>query len=217
MRLKKQSLCIYCHKPLERHEEHGWIHANGDSYDLWCPDCNWTGSDRKPGSECPECGFPGVRIHPRPEPLGELEDEFKLKWYRKIPIDNIIASIVLGSLFAFLIWKGTGIEKIVMPQRYWQKQVEKLEHDIELRRQALKAARHDIPLQMEELPTGIEQYCDSLIQLGVEPKEARQKASSLERTTMKVLQEMLRHYSTLFYEDSLALEEAKRKLQRLKD
>ena len=217
MRSKKQSTCIYCHKPLEQHEEHGWVHADGGSHNVYCLDCNWTGSSYQPPPECPECGFPGVRVHPKPETLGALEDEFKLKWYRKIPIDNIIASIVLGSLFAFLIWQGTGIQKIVTPRRYWQRQVENLEHDIELSRQVLKGARHDIPLQMEELPTGIEQYYDSLVIAGWDSTDAQKAASSLEEATLTMLRIGLEIATKLFLEDSLALEEAKRKLPRLED
>ncbi len=132
-------------------------------------------------------------------------------------MSKAISIIVLGSLFAFLIWQGTGIQKIVTPRIYWQKQVEKLEHDIKLRWQTLKAARHDIPLQMEGLPTSIEQYYDSLVIFGWDSTEARKEASSLEGVTLTILRHGLEIANKLFLEDSLALEEAKRKLQRLDD
>lgn len=142
---------------------------------------------------------------------------FKPIWYRKIPVNNIIALILLGSLFVFFIWVGTGIQKIVTPRKYWQKQVEKLDQDVELRRLAVKAARRDIPLQMNELPASIEQYYDSLVNLGWDSTEARKETSFLKGTTLKALKAALEIHEEHFFEDSIALDRANRRLQQLVD
>jgi len=132
-------------------------------------------------------------------------------------MSKAISIIVLGSLFAFLIWQGTGIQKIVTPRSYWQRQVNKLEQNVENRRIALRSWRIETPIQMEELPARIEQYYDSLVIAGCDSTEAQKEVSSLEGATLTILRHGVEIATKLFLEDSLALEEAKRKLQRLED
>lgn len=124
--------------------------------------------------------------------------------------DNVIAAVVLGSLAAFLIWNVPFVQRIATPERYWRKQVARLEQQVTTDSIYVR----NLPQQIEEMQrvlTSKDEYIDSLVHTGWSPEGARELVSDLEKV-LRGIQSGLEMYEKKLEEDSLALNRAKRRL-----
>lgn len=52
--------CMWCKQEL-RFTGRGWVHAEGGTYMMRCPDCGWRGAPYPSPTACPRCGSRNVR------------------------------------------------------------------------------------------------------------------------------------------------------------
>jgi hypothetical protein len=55
------SVCMYCGEVIEFLRERGWVHRQGGSYMMYCPECGWRGAPYPGPGKCPACGSNKLR------------------------------------------------------------------------------------------------------------------------------------------------------------
>jgi hypothetical protein len=55
------SVCHWCGQNLKFVAGRGWVHPEGGTYMMRCPDCGWTGALYPSPMDCPACGGHGLR------------------------------------------------------------------------------------------------------------------------------------------------------------
>lgn len=53
--------CMHCDEMLRFDPERGWVHQEGGTYKMYCPNCGWSGAPYPSPAHCPQCGSKEVR------------------------------------------------------------------------------------------------------------------------------------------------------------
>lgn len=53
--------CVWCGERLEFVRGRGYVHQEGGTYKMRCPDCDWRGAPYPSPIDCPKCGSRDVR------------------------------------------------------------------------------------------------------------------------------------------------------------
>lgn len=54
-------ICMWCGEQLTFTISRGWVHQEGGTYKVRCPDCGWMGAPYPSPTRCPECGSRRIR------------------------------------------------------------------------------------------------------------------------------------------------------------
>lgn len=54
-------VCQHCGEELRFERGRGWVHQEGGTYKVYCPDCDWAGAPYPSPAFCPACGGEGLR------------------------------------------------------------------------------------------------------------------------------------------------------------
>lgn len=54
-------VCVHCNQQLRLDPQRGWIHQEGGTYMMRCPDCGWSGAPYPSPYFCPKCGSRNIR------------------------------------------------------------------------------------------------------------------------------------------------------------
>lgn len=53
--------CVWCQESLSFVRGRGYVHEQGGSYMMYCPDCGWKGAPYPSPTQCPKCGSRALR------------------------------------------------------------------------------------------------------------------------------------------------------------
>ena len=53
--------CQFCEEPLRFVTGRGYVHQEGGTYVMRCPDCGWRGAPYPSAVSCPSCGSKAIR------------------------------------------------------------------------------------------------------------------------------------------------------------
>lgn len=56
-----EKVCHWCREPLRWEPSRGWVHQEGGTCKMKCPDCGWEGAPYPSPAQCPHCGSKNVR------------------------------------------------------------------------------------------------------------------------------------------------------------
>ena len=59
--MSSATVCLWCGQGLRYVAGRGWVHQEGGTYMMRCPDCGWTGAPYPSPVACPSCGSRNLR------------------------------------------------------------------------------------------------------------------------------------------------------------